>query len=106
MRLFPQLIMIGFDRPLQPRWINESLLLAEPRQKLSELNQPFDEIARSYGAMQFLRLKGVEFTLEILAYFKETDNKLRWDAVLEKAKVTFSVYFQNGGYPNHVPTQY
>ena len=37
--------MIGFDRPLRPRWIYESLLLAEPGQRLTELNQPFEEIA-------------------------------------------------------------
>ena len=38
--------MIGFDRPLRSRWIYEGLLLAEPGQKLSELNQEFEEIAR------------------------------------------------------------
>ena len=38
--------MIGFDRPIRPRWIYDSLLLAEPGQKLTELNLPFEEIAR------------------------------------------------------------
>lgn len=38
--------MIGYDRPLRPRWIFDSLLLAQPGQKLSELNLPFEEIAR------------------------------------------------------------
>lgn len=38
--------MIGFDRPLRPHWIYETLLLAEPGQKLSELNKPFEAIAR------------------------------------------------------------
>lgn len=38
--------MIGFDRPLRPHWIYESLLLAEPRQKLTELNLPFESIVR------------------------------------------------------------
>lgn len=38
--------MIGFDRPLRPHWIYESLLLAEPGQKMSELNIPFETIAR------------------------------------------------------------
>jgi hypothetical protein len=37
--------MIGFDRPLRPNWIYESLLLANPGQKLSELNVPFESIA-------------------------------------------------------------
>ncbi|HOW14996.1 hypothetical protein [Methanosarcina sp.] len=37
--------MIGFDRPLRPRWIYESLLLATPDQKLIELNVPFESIA-------------------------------------------------------------
>ncbi len=38
--------MIGFDRPLRPYWIYESLLLAEPGQKLTELNLPFESIVR------------------------------------------------------------
>ncbi len=38
--------MIGFDRPIKPRWIYETLLLAEPGQRLSELNEPFEKIAR------------------------------------------------------------
>ncbi len=38
--------MIGFDRPLRPRWIYDSLLLAEPGQKLTELNKPFESIAK------------------------------------------------------------
>lgn len=37
--------MIGFDRPLRPHWIYESLLLASPDQKLIELNVPFESIA-------------------------------------------------------------
>ena len=38
--------MIGFDRPLRPHWIYETLLLAEPGQRLTELNIPFENIAR------------------------------------------------------------
>lgn len=38
--------MIGFDRPVRPQWIYESLLLAQPGQKLTELNQAFEHIAR------------------------------------------------------------
>ena len=38
--------MIGFDRPLRPRWIYDSLLLAEPGQKTSEFNQSFLEVVR------------------------------------------------------------
>ncbi len=37
--------MIGFDRPLRPHWIYESLLLATSDQKLIELNTPFESIA-------------------------------------------------------------
>jgi hypothetical protein len=37
--------MIGFDRPLRPHWIYESLLLANPGQKLTELKVPFESIA-------------------------------------------------------------
>ncbi len=38
--------MIGFDRPLKPQWIYESLLLAQPGQRMSELNKPFEQIAK------------------------------------------------------------
>lgn len=38
--------MIGFDRPLHPRWIYETLLLAQPGQNISELNKPFESIVR------------------------------------------------------------
>ncbi len=38
--------MIGFDRPLRPRWIYETLLMAEPGQRLSELNEAFESVAR------------------------------------------------------------
>ena len=38
--------MIGFDRPLRPQWIYESLLLVKPGQKLTELNMPFESIAK------------------------------------------------------------
>lgn len=38
--------MIGFDRPLRPCWIYEILLLAQPGQKLRELNSAFEEIVR------------------------------------------------------------
>lgn len=38
--------MIGFDRPLRPHWIYESLLMAEPGQNLTELNLPFENVAR------------------------------------------------------------
>jgi len=38
--------MIGFDRPLQPRWIHETLLLSKPGQSLAELHKPFETIAR------------------------------------------------------------
>ena len=39
-------VMIGFDRPLKPRWIYETLLLVKPGQKLSELNDAFEKVAR------------------------------------------------------------
>ena len=38
--------MIGYDRPLRPRWIYESLLIAKPGQRLSDLNKPFEGVAR------------------------------------------------------------
>ncbi|HHY32850.1 MAG TPA: hypothetical protein GX515_07505 [Firmicutes bacterium] len=38
--------LVGFDRPLRPHWIYESLRLARPGQRLSELNAPFEHIVR------------------------------------------------------------
>ena len=36
--------MSWYDRPVRPRWIYESLLLAKPGQKMQELNEPFESI--------------------------------------------------------------
>jgi hypothetical protein len=38
--------VIGFDRPIRPPWIYESLRISQAGQKLSELNLPFKAIAK------------------------------------------------------------
>ncbi|MDN5313305.1 MAG: hypothetical protein PWQ68_2279 [Thermoanaerobacteraceae bacterium] len=39
-------MIIGFDRPLRPEWIYETLLLVKPKQKIKDLSGPFENIAR------------------------------------------------------------
>lgn len=66
--------MIGFDRPLRPRWIYESLLLAEPGQKLSELNLKFEEIARELTGKEGKR----KVRTVLFRYFlRESSNRAR-----------------------------
>jgi|SRR5680860_111914 len=66
--------MIGFDRPLMPRWIYESLLLAEPGQKLSELNLEFEGIARELTGKEGKR----KVRTVLFRYFlREPENKAR-----------------------------
>jgi hypothetical protein len=66
--------MIGFDRPLRPRWIYESLLLAEPGQRLTELNQPFEEIAcESTGKEGKRKVRTVLFR----CFLRDSNNKSR-----------------------------
>jgi hypothetical protein len=55
--------LIGFDRPLHPRWIYETLLLAQPGQRLSELNKPFENIARELTGKKEKEKRGLFFSV-------------------------------------------
>ena len=66
--------MIGFDRPLRPRWIYESLMLAQPGQRLSELNQPFEEIARELTGKEGKRKVR---TVLFRCFLRDSKNKAR-----------------------------
>jgi len=66
--------MIDFDRPLRPRWIYESLLLATPEQKLTELNKPFESIARELTGKEGKRKVR---TVLFRCFVREDDNKTR-----------------------------
>lgn len=66
--------MIGFDRPLRPNWIYESLLLAEPGQKLSELNKPFENIARELTGKEGKRKVR---TVLFRCFLRDADNRTR-----------------------------
>ena len=74
--------MIGFDRPLKPQWIYETLILAEPGKKLSELNKPFEGIARELTGKEGKR----KVRTVLFRYFlrsEESNNQVRNDLVLK-----------------------
>jgi hypothetical protein len=66
--------MIGFDRPLRPHWIYESLLLAEPGQKMTELNLPFENIARELTGKEGKRKVR---TVLFRCFLRSEDNETR-----------------------------
>lgn len=66
--------MIGFDRPVRPHWIYESLLLAKPGQQLSELNEPFEQIARELTGKEGKRKVR---TVLFRCFLRDEQNKTR-----------------------------
>ncbi|MDD2585769.1 MAG: hypothetical protein PHO25_03945 [Syntrophomonadaceae bacterium] len=66
--------MIGFDRPIRPHWIYESLLLAQTGQKLSELNQAFENIARELTGKEGKRKAR---TVLFRYFLRDPDNRSR-----------------------------
>jgi len=66
--------MIDFDRPLRPRWIYESLILATPGQKLTELNKPFENIARELTGKEGKRKVR---TVLFRCFVRDENNKTR-----------------------------
>lgn len=66
--------MIGFDRPLRPRWIYDSLMLAQPGQNLSQLNQPFEEIARELTGKEGKRKAR---TVLFRCFLRDSENQTR-----------------------------
>jgi len=66
--------MIGFDRPLKPRWIFECLLLANPGQQLTELNGPFEQIARELTGREGKRKVR---TVLFRCFLRDEQNKAR-----------------------------
>ena len=66
--------MIDFDRPLRPHWIYESLLLAEPGQKTTDLNIPFESIARELTGKEGKRKVR---TVLFRCFLRSEDSKIR-----------------------------
>ncbi|OCZ54243.1 hypothetical protein [Dehalobacter sp. TeCB1] len=66
--------MIGFDRPLKPQWIYESLLLAQPGQKLTEFNHPFEQIARELTGKEGKRKVR---TVLVRCFLRDPSNRAR-----------------------------
>jgi hypothetical protein len=84
--------MIGFDRPLRPHWIYESLLLAEPGQKLTELNLPFENITRELTGKEGKR----KVRTVLFRYFLRSENNntyVREDLFLKRLSVEFDLEF-------------
>lgn len=66
--------MIGFDRQLRPQWIYESLLLAQPGEKLSDLNRPFESIAKELTGKEGKRKAR---TVLFRCFIRDEKNKTR-----------------------------
>lgn len=84
--------MIGFDRPLRPHWIYESLLLAEPGQKLTELNLPFENIARELTGKEGKR----KVRTVLFRYFLRSENNntyVREDLFFKRLSVEYDLEF-------------
>jgi len=84
--------MIGFDRPLRPHWIYESLLLAEPKQKLAELNLPFESIARELTGKEGKR-KARTVLFRCFLRSKENNSRVRDDIFLKDLSVDYGLEF-------------
>ncbi|AKX96038.1 hypothetical protein MTHERMOG20_16770 [Moorella thermoacetica] len=67
-------IIIGFDRPLRPHWIYESLLLARPAQRLAELYAPFEQIVRELTGREGKRKVR---TVLFRCFLRDEQNKAR-----------------------------
>lgn len=84
--------MIGFDRPIRPRWIYETLLLAEPGQKLSDLNKPFESIARELTGKEGKR----KVRTVLFRYFlrsEESVAKVKYDLVFKDSSLKYGYDF-------------
>lgn len=84
--------MIGFDRPLRPRWIYESLLLARPGQQLSNLNKPFEGIAKELTGKEGKRKVR---TVLFRCFLRDESNqtKVRNDLILKDLTVKYGFEF-------------
>lgn len=84
--------MIGFDRPLRPHWIYESLLLAEPGQKLSELNLPFESVAKELTGKEGKR-KARTVLFRCFLRSRENNTRVRNDLILKDFSAEYGLEF-------------
>jgi len=84
--------MIGFDRPLRPHWIYESLLLAHPGQQLSDLNKPFEGIAKELTGKEGKRKVR---TVLFRCFLRDESNqtKVRNDLILKDLTIKYGFEF-------------
>jgi len=84
--------MIGFDRPLKPQWIYETLLLAEPGQKLNDLNKPFESITKELTGKEGKR----KVRTVLFRYFlrnEESNNKVKNELILKDMSLNYGLEF-------------
>lgn len=84
--------MIGFDRPIRPRWIYETILLAEPGQKLTDLNKPFESIARELTGKEGKR----KVRTVLFRYFlrsEENNTRVKNDLILKDLSLKYGYDF-------------
>lgn len=64
-------MMIGYDRPLHPEWIQEVHRIWKPKMKISEFNEPFKAIAWQVDGIEAKR----KARTNLIRYFVEYDGK-------------------------------
>jgi len=84
--------MIGFDRPLRPQWIYDTLLLAKPGQKLSELNKPFEAIAKELTGKEGKR-KVRTVLFRCFLRNEESGNCVKEDLILKSLSIQYGLEF-------------
>ena len=84
--------MIGYDRPLRPRWIYESLLIAKPGQRLSDLNKPFEGIARELTGKEGKR-KARTVLFRCFIRDEQNQTKVRMVNILKDLTVQYGYEF-------------
>ena len=84
--------MIGFDRPIRPHWIYESLLMAESGQKLSELNIPFESVAKELTGKEGKR-KARTVLFRCFLRSKENNTRVRYNLFLKDLSNKYGLQF-------------
>jgi hypothetical protein len=84
--------MIGFDRPIRPNWIYESLLLAEPGQKLSELSLPFESVAKELTGKEGKR-KARTVLFRCFLRSEENNTRVRANLFLKDLSADYGLEF-------------
>ncbi|MDR4504917.1 MAG: hypothetical protein MRK01_09040 [Candidatus Scalindua sp.] len=75
--------MIGFDRPLKPEWIYETLKMIEPGENPSKYNLPFEDIAKELVGKEGKRKARTVIFRSFVYSFQEKRNIIENNIIME-----------------------